>query len=118
MVNKMKPHIVHEQIHIRKARGHYRKRSYIRKAHMMTTKDGKRISIPRQVIHIKKLSYARKPYTERREELRYGGHFDSVAEKIAKGYREKGYSPEEAERIGKDTAADIYREKMARNYKK
>jgi len=55
---------------------------------------------------------------QRRLVIRFGGHFKEVAEKIAKEYMKKGYSKEEAERIGRATAAAVYRHKLALAYRK
>jgi hypothetical protein len=41
-----------------------------------------------------------------------------VAQKIAKEYEKKGYSKKEAEEIGKKTAGNVYRYKLAKDYKK
>lgn len=58
--------------------------------------------------------YRVRVHTVRRKEIGFGGQFNNVATKVAEEYRGKGYSKEEAEKIGKETAAGIYREKLAK----
>jgi len=117
-IKTRKPRIEHENVKIKGTVAHRHKKSYHRKSYLLHTRDGKVVRIPPTTVHIRKKTYPVRSHVEKREELKYGGHFNEVAEKIAKEYESKGYSHADAERIGKDTAADIYRAKLAKSYGK
>ena len=53
-------------------------------------------------------------FTREEPVRRFGGNFNEVSAKIAREYERKGYSKEEADRIGRETAADVYRHKLAK----
>lgn len=79
-------------------------------------RDGERIWIPEHEDRAHEKKYHVKRHTIHRKTIRFSGHFNDIAEKIAKEYEKKGYSKQEAEEIGRKTAADIYRAKLAKVY--
>jgi hypothetical protein len=79
-------------------------------------RDGEKIWIPEHEDRAHESRYHVSAHKIRRPEIKYAGGFDALARKIAEEYRKKGYSKERSEEIGKDTAADIYRSKLARDY--
>lgn len=79
-------------------------------------RNGERVWIPEHKDKAHEPGYHVSPHKTRRRTIRYSGGFDALAERIKEEYRKKGYSEEEAERIGRDTAADVYRSKLARDY--
>ncbi len=81
-------------------------------------RNGERIWIPEHEDHAHEKKYHVKAHRMKRKTIRYSGGFDALARKIQDEYERKGYSREEAEKIGKDTAADVYRAKLARDYRR
>ena len=91
------------------------------------TKAGGRVWIKPYDATMREKGYMEGPKDYKRNEIEYGGHYDEVAEKIAREYERKGkegdinprtgkpYTHADAVEIGKDTAADIYRAKLARD---
>ena len=69
-------------------------------------KNGNRIWIKGSTHHAKENTFK-----ERRKEIRFSGNFDKVSNSVAREYEKKGYSKEQAERIGRETAGKIYQEK-------
>lgn len=67
----------------------------------MTERDGNRFRVRQHKEHIRK--------------VKYGGNFKALSNRIAREYEAKGYSKEEAHRIGNETAADVYRQKLAKS---
>ncbi len=70
-------------------------------------KNGNKIWIKGSTHHAKE-----RTFEETRKEVRFGGNFDKVSNSVAREYEKKGYSKEQAERIGRETAGKIYQEKM------
>lgn len=114
--SKEGPHIVYERIEVPSEMVERNKDSW-RVKPTEYNKDGKEVHRRGYRAHAHEKRYREGPKTETRKELKYNGNFDSVSDKIAREYEEKGYSEKEAKEIGKDTASDVYREKMAKNYK-
>lgn len=115
--SKKEPTIVYERVEFPSEMVERNKESW----HVKPTeynKDGKEVHRRGYRAHAHKEKYREGPKTETRKELKYNGNFDSVSDKIAREYEEKGYSDKEAKRIGNDTAGDIYREKEAKSFKK
>ena len=79
-------------------------------------RDGKKIWIPEHEDMVHKSRYHVSTHKIKRPEIKYAGGFNALAKKIAEEYRKKGYSKEKSEEIGKDTAADVYRSKLAHDY--
>ena len=79
-------------------------------------RDGERIWIPEHEDHARESRYHVAAHKIRRQAIKYAGGFNALARRIAEEYRKKGYSRKRAEEIGKDTAADVYRSKLARDY--
>ena len=112
-----KPRVIIEPVHVRKIRAHRHKEQWHVKGHYSVTKAGGRVWIKPYDAKKREGSYNEKEKNYERKELRYSGHFNEVADKIAKEYEDKGYSKKKAEEIGTETAADIYRSKLAKDYK-
>jgi len=92
----------------------HRKR-WVTKGHYIR-RNGKRIWIPKHMNQAHEKHYRVRKHKASRKEIRFGGHFNEVANKIAKEYEKKGYPKKEAEDIGKKTAASVYRNKIAKAY--
>jgi len=91
------------------------KKTWVTKGHYVR-RNGKKIWIPKHINHAHEKHYKVRKHKVSRKEIRFGGHFNEVADKIAKEYEKKGYSKQEAEEIGKKTAASVYRRKIAKAY--
>jgi len=91
------------------------RKKWVTKGHYIR-RNGKKIWIPNHINQTHKKHYKVKKHKVSRKEIRFGGHFNEVANKIAKEYEKKGYSKKEAEEIGKKTAASVYRNKIAKAY--
>jgi len=112
------PKIVMKKIRIRPTTAHRHKKAWHVKGHEMRTRSGKIVYVRPHIARAHEKVYREKGKTIKRPELRYGGHFNEVAQKIAKEYEKKGYSKKEAEEIGKKTAGNVYRYKLAKDYKR
>ena len=111
------PHIVYERVQIPAEVVERNKQSW-NVGPTEYNKNGKEIHRRGYRAHAHKEKYKEGAKKETRKELKYNGNFDQVSDKIAKEYEEEGYSKKDAKRIGNDTAADVYREKEAKDYKK
>jgi len=110
-----RPKIVHVTYTVPSTSDIRHKKEWVTKGHYIV-RNGKKIWIPMHTDkeHVK--HYKVHKHNVKRDELRYSGHFNEVAEKIAREYQKKGYSKKDAEYIGRSTAAGIYRHKIAKNY--
>ena len=79
-------------------------------------RNGEKIWIPEHEDRAHESRYRVAAHKIRRQAIKYAGGFNALAKKIAEEYRKKGYSKEISEEIGKNTAADVYRSKLARDY--
>ncbi|MEM3192904.1 MAG: hypothetical protein QW292_12640 [Candidatus Parvarchaeota archaeon] len=111
-----RPKIVSEHVHVSPTKERRHKTKWHVKGHYTTTRSGNRVWIKPHEVHAHEKTYKEGPKNYERKEIRFGGHFDEVAAKIAREYENKGYSKEEAERIGRATAAGVYRSKLAKAY--
>ena len=121
-----RPHIVRTRVHVKGTEERRRRKTWHVKGHWTHNKLGTRIWIKPHDVHAREKEFKEGPKNYTREELRFGGHFNEVAENITREYEKKGkegeinpktgrpYTRKDAEEIGRATAADIYREKMAK----
>ena len=121
-----RPHIIRTRVHVKGTEEHRRRKTWHVKGHWTHNKLGTRIWIKPHDVHAREKEFKEGPKNYTREELRFGGHFNEVAENIAREYEKKGkegeinpktgrpYTRKDAKEIGRATAADIYREKMAK----
>ena len=79
-------------------------------------KNGERIWIPKHVDHEHLKRYHVKTHDLKRLVTKYRGGFKELVKKIAQDYTKKGVPKEQAEEWAKDTAADTYRSKLAKDY--
>jgi len=115
MVSIAKPKIVKKTYTVPAEEDTRHKKKWFTKGHYVK-RNGKRIWIPGHVNRAHKKHYKVRKHKVSRKEIRFGGHFNEVADKIAKEYEKKGYTKKEAQEIGKKTAAVIYRNKIAKAY--
>ena len=64
------------------------------------------------------VGYQVKKHTVKRQVIRYAGGFKTLAKKITEEYKKKGLPTKEAEKFGVETAADVYRDKMATDFER
>jgi len=115
MVSIAKPKIVKKTYIVPSEEDIRHKKRWVTKGHYIR-RNGKKIWIPGHINNAHKKHYKVRKHKVSRKEIRFGGHFNEVADKIAKEYEKKGYSKQEAEEIGKKTAASVYRRKIAKAY--
>lgn len=112
-----KPHVIIKAVHVRKIKARRHKEQWHVKGHYFTAKNRTKVWVKPHESKKREGSYNEKEKNYERKELRYGGHFNEIADRIAKEYEDEGYSKKKAEEIGAETAADIYRSKLAKDHK-
>lgn len=122
------PHAVTRRVHTAATRAKRHKKTWHVRGHYSMTKAGGRVWIKPHDAKLREKTYREGSKDYERKEIEYGGHYNEVAEKISREYERKGkegeinpstgkpYTYADAVQIGKDTAADVYRRKLAKDY--